>query len=292
MKRALFIAAILTPAAAASANEEPCWPVGSLFGSAAPAAFGLVMNRPTVSKQILLENPAAAKPKLLIAREEYAIQPQTRYLDGDIDINYKPTEKMSKFVPLSKGAPISIWRYGVSEERQCTIGWQKGLFGGATGDGHYRWLCLEDTDKDGKYDTAWRPKGNKDRVEIKISPAVGWTTTPPADFEIPKGGPLSSYPASRSIEVSSVSKTKIRIEYRGVGVARGKENRIDLDAIKPGSATLGGITITLTPGTGKAPPTLAATGSFTPHQITEQCNETNYKIGSFSSRVMFSFPSW
>lgn len=279
---------VAVPSAAIA--QDDCWRSGQLD------IWNLAMAPPKVAQETVLLTPTAARKGLVIARQEYALVPIKRYLASDINLTDGKGKSLSSAVPLAAGSPITTWR-GADGDRHCSIGWKNGLFGGAAGDGHYRWICLEDRDGDGKFDNAWRSKtGNMglsySRLDMPISPQIGWTDTPPATENAKaKNGPLESYPASRTIEVSGLSKKSVQIQYWGVGLGRSKENKIELPIDKESSATLGGITITVTP-TGKGTATLTSSGSFEPQAFNPICGDSSYMIGSFDSRVVFSFPNW
>ncbi len=295
--RKIITLGLLACLPSAAVADENCWS-GPFGPYGAPVqSWALVMNEPTTAKQEYLTTATLARKGLVIAQQEYAITPVKRYLGNDINLLDDKGKSLSKAVPLAAGSPITIWRGLGGVDRHCSIGWQNGLFGGATGEGHYRWICLEDRDEDGRYDNAWRPKsGNMglsySRLDMPLSPQVGWTdSTPPPVTGAKNGGPLDSYPASRKIEVSGMSGKSVQLWYWGAGVGRRKENHIELPLDKAGSATLGGVTITLTPA-GKGKANLAASGAFTPQEVTPVCEGASYKIGEFSSQVSFTFPNW
>jgi hypothetical protein len=286
---------LILPASAVA--DEDCYtaPLGP-YRAQIPV-WSLAMMPPESKTTILLSTPVPVSKGLVIAKEEYSIKPVTRYLAADIVLSDENGKSLANAVPLQRGAPITQW-LGSDDDRYCTIGWKNGLFGGATGEGHYRWICLEDRNKDERFDNAWRPKsGNMglsfSRFDMPITPAVGWTETIPADIANAKagGGPLESYPASRSIEVNKLSGKSVQLWYWGAGIGRKKENRIELALDKPGTVTLGGFTIKLEP-TSKGKANISATGSFQPQKISKTCDEGGYQIGEFDSRVVFSFPDW
>jgi hypothetical protein len=296
MRKIVSLVLLASLPSAAMADED-CW--SSPFGAyGAPVmTWALVMNPPAVAKEDMLSTATAARKGLIIASQEYAITPVKRYLASDINLIDDKGKSLSKAVPLAAGSPITIWRGSGGEDRHCSIGWQNGLFGGATGEGHYRWICLEDSDKDGQYDNAWRPKsGNMglsySRLDMPLSPQIGWTeTAPPPVAGAKNGGPLDTYPASRKIEVTGISGKSVQLWYWGAGIGRRKENRIELPIDKPGSASLGGITITVTPA-GKGKAMLSASGAFLPQEVTPVCGGASYQIGEFNTQVAFSFPNW
>lgn len=279
-----------------TAIAQDCWTAGSgPYGAQIPA-WALVIRRPEVKSETVLSAPTALRTALVVARQDYAIKPATRYLAAGIDLRDEKGRSLSQAVPLAAGSPITVWRNS-TEERHCSIGWKNGLFGGATGEGHYRWICLEDRDRDGKYDSAWRTKtGNMglsySRVDLPLTQPVGWTDEPPAAGDTVKGGgPLSEYPAHRSIEVERLSAKSVRLRYLGVGVDRSDANQVELPLDRPGTAMLGGIEIVLTP-TANGSAEISARGSFEAQEVTSNCRGTNHRIGGFETRVMFSFPNW
>lgn len=293
MPRVFMILAGLALPVAATAQE--CWTAGfGPYGAQMPA-WALVRRAPTVKAEMVLSVPTALRPGLVIARQDYEIKPVTRYLAAAIDLRDEKGQSLSRAVPLAAGSSITIWRNS-TEERHCTIGWKNGLFGGATGDGHYRWICLEDRDRDGKYDSAWRTKtGNMGlsytRIDLPLAQPVGWTDEQPATAPGSQDGPLSEYPANRRIEVERLTAKSVRLRYLGLGVARGDANRIDLPIDEPATAKLGGIEIVLIP-TAKGEADISARGAFEPQDIVGNCRGANYRIDGFETRVMFSFPNW
>lgn len=293
-KIAAFVLLSTLPVQAMAQSE--CWRAGlGPYGAMVPA-WALVTRPPVVKAETLLPVATPLRKGLVVAKQELAIEAVTRYLAADIDLSDNKGKSLSAAVPLAAGAPITLWR-GDDGERQCAIAWKNGLFGGATGDGHYRWICLEDQNGDGRYDRAWRTQTKSmglsySRLDIPLPVPVGWSETPPPSTAAkPNGGPLSSYPAARTIEVAKLSGSVVEFAYWGAGAGGWKDNRATLALDQPGSVMLGGVTITLTPqGKGKA--AVTASGGFEPLRPVATCQGTNYRLGEFETRVMFTFPNW
>ena len=292
-KIAVFFTLIALPAQAVAQSD--CWRAGfGPYGAMVPA-WALVTKAPTVKSATMIEVATPLRKGLVVARQELAIEPVTRYLTADVNVIDGNGKSLSASIPLGAGAQITLWR-GEDGERQCVIGWKNGLFGGATGDGHYRWICFEDGDRDGRYDRAWRTATKNmglsySRLDIPLPTQVAWSETPPAAKVQASGGPLSSYPAARTIEVAKASGNLVEFAYWGAGAGGWKDNRASLALDQPGSVTMGGVTVSLVPqGKGKA--TVTATGAFDPLRPVATCNGTNYRLGEFETRVMFGFPNW
>ncbi|MDF7775943.1 hypothetical protein P1X14_11860 [Sphingomonas sp. AOB5] len=266
------------------------------YGSRIPT-YLLVSMPPVAGETVLVQPGTLATRGLAVARQEFSIAPKLRYLTADIPLTDERGGSLANAVPLTAGSRITFWR-GADGERECAIGWRNGLFGGATGDGHYRWVCLEDRDGDGAYDNAWRPRSKNmglsySRIDMPISPAVRWTETAPATPAAKtrsQTAAIGTNVAIREIVIRSAYSGTLSFEYRGVGVSRDPSNRAEIRGKEGGSVTLGGVTITATPeGRGMR---LTATGVFPAARIAPICGGAAYSIEGFEAQVMFSFPNW
>ncbi|MEY4953796.1 MAG: hypothetical protein RL299_2220 [Pseudomonadota bacterium] len=285
----LTLAALAVPSQALA--QADCYRAGfGPYGSQVPA-WMLAMNKPTVKALTLQSQPALLKKGLALAVQEYSVAPRTRYLAAPITLLDDKGKPLANAVPLEAGAPITTWR-GADGERLCSIGWKSGPLGG--GFGHYRWVCFEDKDRDGKLDQAWLPRTKNlgfsyKRFDMAISPQVALLDQPPAAAAPSKArGPLDSYPAYRRIELNGLTPKQIKLRYRGAGLA-GADIEVPLD--QPKVIKLGGIDLTLAKNAANMW-VISAAGDFEPQPMSPICDGTSWMIGTFDSRVMFSFPDW
>jgi hypothetical protein len=285
----LFLAAVSVPSQALAQSD--CHRAGfGPYGSQVPA-WMLVMNKPVVKSLTLQDRPALLKKGLALAVQEYAIVPKTRYLGAPISVVDDKGKSLANAVPLDVGAPVTAWQ-GADGERLCSIGWKSGPLGG--GFGHYRWVCFEDKDRDGRIDQAWLPRTRNlglsyKRFEMAVSPQVALLDQPPVGAT-PAGakGPLVAYAAFRRIELSGLKGKEIKLKYWGAGLS---ESEITVPLDQPKSLKLGGIEISLARNSANMW-VISATGDFEPQAMTPICGNASWMIGSFDSRVMFSFPDW
>lgn len=290
MRRSIMMLAVLGLPGQALAQGD-CFRAGfGPYGTQVPA-WMLTMTKPTVKSLTLQSQPALLKKGLSLAVQEYSVAPRTRYLAAPIALNDDKGKPLANAVPLEAGAPITTWR-GAEGERHCSIGWKSGPLGG--GFGHYRWVCFEDQDKDGRIDNAWLPRTKNlglsyKRFDMAVSPQVALLDQLPAGVVMAKArGPLDDYPAYRRIELSSLSPKQIKLKYWGAGLA-GTEITVPLDQSKV--VKLGGIDLTLAKNAANLW-VISAAGDFEPQTMTPICDGTTWMIGTFDSRVMFSFPDW
>lgn len=285
----LILAAVSLPTQALAQSD--CHSAGfGPYGAQVPA-WMLVMNKPVVKSLKLQDRPALLKKGLELAVQEYAIVPKTRYLGGPISLVDDKGKTLANAVPLEAGAPITAW-LGVDGERLCSIGWKSGPLGG--GFGHYRWVCFEDKDRDGRIDQAWLPRTKNlglsfKRFDMPVSPQVALLDQPPEGAAVASAkGPLDAYSAFRRIQLSALKGKEIKLKYWGAGLA-GTEITVPLDQAKV--IKLGGIEINLARNAANMW-VISASGDFEPQTMTPICNSSGWMIGSFDSRVMFSFPDW
>ena len=291
----LSVVATLALHGTATAARDTCFvgPFGP-YGSQVPA-YVLMTLPPEFSATERANAPFHAKKGLMIAVQTIVMKPRLRYLTADVSVTDEKDKSLGTAVPLTAGSPISLWK-GADGERHCSIGWKTGLFGGAAGDGHYRWICFEDRNGNGSYDTAWRPKTanlglSYSKNERPLLPEAVWTETPPAKQSDTIFG-AAPQPLKRQIEVKALSGKEIRLSYWGVGIDRknpDNDRRIVLD--RPQKVEMGGIVIDITPQP-SGPPLISATGDFAPLPVTPICDGTTYRIGNFDAQMVFSFPNW
>lgn len=283
---------VLAALPATATAQEECYsgPFGP-YGASQPAWL-LVMQRPEVKETFLQGEPVLLKKGLVLARQEYASRPQRRYLASGVNLTDDKGQPLAKAVPLQAGAPITTWR-GADGDRHCSIGWMNGLFGGVTGDGHYRWICFEDRDGDGRFENAWRPWSKNmglsyNRRDMPVTPPVALSDAPPAGVVADARGVPDSFPMYRRIEVASLSGTKLKLRYWGAGV---RAEDVELKIGEPATVKLGGVTVTLARNA-RGMWTLAASGAFDAAEITPVCGGATYRVGTFDRRVSFPFPNW
>ncbi len=271
--------------------QSDCYSAGfGPYGAQVPA-WMLVMNKPVVKSLKLQDRPILLKKGLELAVQEYAIVPKTGYLSAPVSLADDKGKPLANAVPLDAGSPITTWR-GADGERLCSIGWKSGPLGG--GFGHYRWVCFEDKDRDGRIDLAWLPRTKNlglsfKRFDMPVTPQVRLLDQPgPGATLVDAKGPLDSYAAFRRIVLSSLKGKEIKLKYWGAGLA-GTEITVPLD--QPKTIKLGGIEINLARDSARMW-VISTSGDFESQQMTAICNGASWMIGSFDSRVMFGFPDW
>ena len=257
----------------------------------------LVMLPPVLGETMLTPGAARARRNLVLAHQPITLRPLIRYLAAPIRLANAEGRDLAHSVPLDRGAPISIWR-SPDGLKQCSIGWRNGLFGGATGDGHMRWICLEDRDGDGALDNAWRPYSRSlglsfSRLDIPVTPPVALLDSAPADAAVRtnRRTTLDGYELHRAVVVTSVDAASIRIESRMGENGRGARIAMrELPLAAPGQATLSGVTVSVTPGPDG--PTVEASGAFTDADVRHVCQGARVWIGEFDVTTEFGFPNW
>jgi len=285
---AAAVAVSLAGASAAFGATNECRRLGDSF-------YALVMEEPAYAPTILLDGAKPAAKGLVLASQTITVKPRVGYLAAPVAL----TEAGSDYgggVPLAAGAPVSDW-YGTDGMRHCALGWKNGLFGGATGDGHMRWVCFEDRDGDGAFEIAWRRwSGNmglsSHRRDFTLSPAARLVAAPPgsADVKVPANATLAPTEILRTVTVTKVSAEGVTVESRiGEGGYRSRGEKALLTAAAP-EATLSGIRVTLTRGP-SGEPAVSAQGDF-PRDLTRVCDDTQLVIGEARSARQFSFPVW
>lgn len=265
--------------------------------AAAPGRGALVMRRPVLGETILTPGAPQARRNLVLAWQSIAISPLIRYLAAPVALTSAEGRDLAHNVPLARGAPISTWR-GADGMKSCSIGWQNGLFGGATGDGHMRWVCLEDRDGDGAIDNAWRPFSRSmglsfSRLDVPVAPPVALLDAAPADANVRTNArtTLGGDTLYRAVVVTRIEDGMIRLETRMGQTGRGARVQMrELPLSAPGSAVLSGVTVTVTPGPGGA--TVAASGAFTGDDVSHICQGARIWIGQFDITYEFGFPNW
>ena len=265
--------------------------------AAAPGRGALVMQPPVLGETILTAGAQRARRNLVLASQSIAIRPLLRYLAAPVALTNAEGRDLAHNVPLGRGAPISTWR-GADGTKMCSIGWQNGLFGGATGDGHMRWVCLEDRDNDGAVDNAWRPFSRSmglsfSRLDIPVSPPVALLDAAPADATV-RTNPRTTLDGDtlyRAVVVTKLDDGMVRLETRMGQTGRGARVQMrELPLNAPGQALLSGVTVTVTPGPGGA--TVEASGAFTADDVTHICQGARIWIGGFDITYEFGFPNW
>lgn len=296
MNRLLSLSlALCLPGAAVA--QDPC--ASADWRTAGMARWSsAVMEPPMLGATELLEGAQPAARNLILARQSVTVAPRVRYLAGPVALLDAEGEDLARGVPLGRGAPVTAWRdrQGV---KHCAIGWRNGLFGGVTGDGHMRWVCLEDRDGDGAFDNAWRPHSRNlglsfRRLDIPVSPPVEALAAPPQGPAVASDErtTVQSLVLERQIVVSRINAERILIDSRidRDGNRRRIERReLPLDA--PGEVTLSGITVSVVP-TGRGAATVSARGGFAADDIRLQCDGSRIVIGEFAMMTTFTFPDW
>lgn len=257
----------------------------------------LVMQPPVLGETVLTPGAPRARRNLVLAHQTVTLRPLLRYLAAPIALANAEGRDLAHNVPLGRGAPISAWRT-LDGVKLCSVGWQNGLFGGATGDGHFRWICLEDRDRDGAVDNAWRPYSRSlglsfSRLDIPVSPPVALLDEAPADAAVrtDRRATLDGYALYRAVVVTRIEDGTIRIETRMGETGRGARVAMrELPVDAPGQVTLSGVTVTVTPGPGGV--AVAASGAFTAADVRQLCEGARVRIGAFDVTTEFSFPNW
>ena len=262
-----------------------------------PGWAALVMQPPVLGETVLTPGALAARRNLVLAHQPITIRPLIRYLAAPIRLANEEGRDLAHNVPLERGAPISAWR-SPDGVKLCSIGWQNGLFGGVANDGHMRWVCLEDRDRDGSIDNAWRPFSRSmglsfNRLDIPVSPPVALLDAQTGDAAVRtnRRTTLDGYELHRAVVVTRIEANMIRIESRMGETGRGARvamRELPLDA--PGQATLSGVTVAVVPGGGGA--TVEASGAFTGADVRHLCQGARVKIGEFDVTTEFGFPNW
>ncbi|MEA3044362.1 MAG: hypothetical protein QOH47_2200 [Sphingomonadales bacterium] len=299
MNKLICLAAALAMPASALA-QEPCG-APSLMGPRVrnlPRWSAAVMEPPVLGETRLTQGNLAAARNLVLARQAIVLAPRIRYLAAPIVLTDATGRDLAHSVPLGRGAPITFWRdqEGI---KQCAIGWQNGLFGGAAGDGHMRWVCLEDRNGDGRYDNAWRPFTRSmglsfSRLDIPIDPPVATLAEPPADAQVRTNAraTLGGFRLERVILVTRIDAASIRIEERMGPTGRGGLIvRTDVPLAAPAERTLSGVTVRIIPA-GPGAATLIMGGAFNANDIRIRCDGSQIEIGEVDLSTQFGFPDW
>lgn len=222
------------------------------------------------------------------------------YLPRTLDFQDEKGRSLGAAVPLEAGAPVSRWVGPDGSIRRCSIGWKDGPMGPAAGYGHYRWICFEDRDGDGRYENAFRPLSKNlglsySQLDMPIEPPIQFAQepeTPSKPGDARNLGALSPTIALRGISVAKITNKSVTLEYLGPGTSADKgSRRIDLPLDQPGEASLAGITVRLTPsGNGKA--MLSASGTLDPLVPVPACNGATWRMGDYVPMVNWAFPTW
>jgi hypothetical protein len=300
MNRQSFVAALLAAVSLVGAPvgaRESCAPSGRQL-RAAPRLSFVVMQPPALGATQRLAGAQAASPHLVLAHQDIVIAPRIRYLAAPVSLIAADGSDMAASVPLGRGAPITTWR-DVDGEKQCAIGWRNGLFGGVTGDGHMRWVCLEDRDHDGAYDNAWRTVTRSmglsySRLDMPIAPPVAGLETPPAEAAATGNvrARIQVRNLARSIEVDRADASRLVLDV--MLAQEGRSERVERREIVlagPTTITIAGVSITVTPNPGAAP-TLAVDGDFNSEGIALQCDGTRVRVGELTLMTSFGFGNW
>jgi hypothetical protein len=297
MKKLVCLAAALAAPAAASAQDVCAAADRRTRGM--PRYGAAVMAPPVFGEERIEAGPQAAARGLILARQPLTIAPLLRYLAAPAQATNPNGQPMAPSgVPLGRGAPISAWR-GADGVKLCSIGWRNGLFGGATGDGHMRWVCFSDSNGDGALDTAWRSHSSNlglsfGRRELPLIQPVALLESAPADVEVRTNAraTIPEYVFERQIAVTRLEAGSIRITSR---LDRsGYKHRIDhrdVPLASPSEVTLSGITVAITPD-GRGGATVAARGGFDPGEVRLMCENSRIVIGEMEIATEFTFPNW
>jgi|GEM_PF-4402910 len=297
MNKLLCLAAALAAPAAASAQEVCAATDRRMRGM--PRFAAAVMEPPVFGAARIESAPQAAARGLVLARQPLTIAPRIRYLAAPARATNPDGQPMAPTgVPLVRGAPITAWR-GADGVKLCSIGWRNGLFGGATGDGHMRWVCFSDSNGDGTLDSAWRSYSSNlglsfGRRELPLTSPVALLETAPEDSEVRTDAraTVPEHSFERQIAVTRVAADSIRIASR---LDRdGYRHRIDhrdVSLAAPSEVTLSGVTVTIAPD-GRGGATVAAGGEFDPGEVRLMCEGSRVVIGEIEIATEFSFPNW
>jgi hypothetical protein len=288
-------AAILLPAVAWA--QEDCEPSGRQL-AAFPRISAAVMDAPVLGATELAEGEVTARADLVLARQSVRVAPRTRYLAAPVVLADANGRALAEGVPLGRGAPITTWRDSEGL-KQCAIGWRNGLFGGVTGDGHMRWVCLEDRDGDGAFENAWRTVSRSmglsySRLDMPIAPPVATLDAPPADAVAMADGRTSVLVQEfeRTILVTRINAERVQIESRlGQDGRHDRIERRDVPLSGPSEVTLSGITIAVTPA-GRGAARVTARGSFAGADIRLLCQGSRLEIGEMRTMTQFGFGNW
>ena len=153
--RNLLRLALMASLPAPALAQSDCGEMGER-AQETPGWAATMMEPPQLGETVLTAGALPARRNLVLAHQPITLRPLIRYLAEPIRLVSAEGRDLAHSVPLGRGAPITTWR-GADGIKQCAIGWRNGLFGGVTGDGHLRWICFEDRDRDGALDNAWRP---------------------------------------------------------------------------------------------------------------------------------------
>ncbi|HEX8526378.1 hypothetical protein [Allosphingosinicella sp.] len=297
MKKLLCLAAALIAPAAATA-QDIC--AAADHRTRAMARWSAaVMEPPVFGEAQLLEGTQAARRGLVLARQSIGLRPRIRYLAAPVAlVDAQGRDFTPNGVPLGRGAPITTWRQA-DGLKHCSIGWRNGLFGGATGDGHLRWVCFEDRDGDGAFENAWRPHSSNlglsfSRIDMPIDPPVAALPEPP-EGAAPGGNPrgtLQELDLERSIAVTRVNTQGIRIDTRiEQNDYKHRVERRDLPIGQPSEITLAGVTIAITP-TGPGQASISARGALAGDDVQLMCDGSRLVVGRMQIATEFAFPNW
>jgi hypothetical protein len=262
--------------------------------------FGAAVMNPPVFGEARIEGSAQPATRgLILARQPLTIGPRLRYLAAPAQATNPDGQPMAPTgVPLGRGAPITAWR-GADGVKLCSIGWRNGLFGGATGDGHMRWVCFSDTNGDGSLDTAWRSYSSNlglsfGRRELPLTPPVALLESPPPDAEVRTNAratvPEMSF--ERQIAVTRIAADSIRISSRlDQNGYRHRIDHRDVPLSGPSEVTLSGIIVSVTPD-GRGGAGVSARGAFDPNEVQLLCEGSRVVIGELQIATEFTFPNW
>lgn len=253
--------------------------------------FDLVMTEPAVGPTEIAEMSGWVEKNDVLASQTLTWTPDVRALAADVRVGGEDADMLTKAVPLGAGAPISHW-VNASEERWCAIGWKKGLFGGATGDGHYRWICLEDQDGDGLMETAFRTRSKNlglsfSRVDIPLLEPVALEAGATIDPEDERIGALAPTEWTRELKVLKVSKKGVKLRVQGIA----DKEVVTLDPTVGATATLGGVEVELLELDDKRA-RLAVRGDFTAPLVEARCEGRQYTVEGSMPMASFGFPNW
>jgi hypothetical protein len=294
MKSVLGMALAVALPAAAMAQAD-CT-AGGLVARGMPRWSAAVMEPPVLGPTELGQSAQPARSNLVLARQSFTVARKVRYLAAPVMLPEAGGRTLRG--ALGRGAPITVWRDS-DGVKYCAIGWANGPLGAITGAGHMEWVCLEDRDRDGAFDNAWRPVTRSlglsySRLDMPIAPQVGTLAAPPADAGGEANVPAALRPRlfERVIAVARINAGRIVIEARLVQDGNSERlERREVPLSGPAEIILAGIVVSVTP-TGRGAANVSARGAFTAAGVRLTCDDSRLDIGEFSLTTNFGFPNW
>ncbi|MDP9414984.1 MAG: hypothetical protein M3Q08_13070 [Pseudomonadota bacterium] len=282
----LLSAPFLLAATAPDAQDECALPPAQVS-----SALSLAMYETLHTEDVFIAAgpvPLAAKAEL--ARATFRAVPKTGYLPSALSL------PDTKAVPLHAGAPIVTWR-DANGLKQCAIGWRNGLFGGATGEGHLRWVCFEDRDGDGALDLAWRPHSKSmglsyQRLDIPLDQPVRLAATAPlgTSSDVDRRATVPELAFNQKLVVGKLADGFVHFDHmlgqRGLWV-RASRKKAPLSS--ENEVEIAGARIRVRPGPGGATAELLGPNLFLP---TLGCDATKIRTGGDIMAISYTFSGW